>query len=204
MSAAERKSALLADAARFATAIANCNTEIQSRQDQIDANAPAVSARSTAAALGTTFAGDVLTPTEIGILEQEIEGYRSALKQLTAQKESVEATLKQAELDVRRELAAYVRQTILPPLLTDAQAAGEKFGRALALLAAAEDKSIELGRPQREPCGHGNAARFVDAVNEGTGRNEYFDVGPGRGVWDLPDYRPARSQIEAQLREVGA
>jgi len=204
MSAAERKAALLADAARLTAAIANCAAEIEARQIQIDANPAAVSARSKAAVMGTAFDGDVLSPAAIAVMAQEIEGYESALKQPTGQKNSAEANVKQADLDVRKEHAAYVRETILPPLLNAAEAAGAEFGRALALLAAAKDKSIELGRPRGEPFGHGNAARFVDAINRGTGTNVYFDVGRGRGVSDTPDYLPACSRIEAQLREVGA
>jgi hypothetical protein len=29
----------------------------------------------------------------------------------------------------------------------------------------------------------------------------FFDVGPGRGIWDMPDYYPASALIEEQLRE---
>jgi hypothetical protein len=196
-----RKAAAQATLARLTTAISNAETKVKRNRGVIDGNAAAVSARSTASAMGQPFNGDVLSPAEIAVLEQEIEGYESAAKMLTAQRKNAEADLKQVERVLRGEQSVYVSETILPPLLQAAKDAGAEFGRALAELAAAEDKAIQLRRPAGEPYAPGNASRFVDGLNSGTGSNVFFDVGPGRGVWDLPEYYQASSRIDGQLQE---
>jgi hypothetical protein len=196
-----RKAAAQADVARLATAISNAEAKLKSNRALIDGNGAAVSARSAASAMGQPFNGEVLSPAEIAVLEQEIEGYESASKMLTAQRKNAEADLKQANRDLRSEQASYVRTTIIPSLLQAAQDAGAEFGRALAALAAAEDITIQMGRPEGEPYTPGNASRFVNGLNSGTGSNVFFDVGPGRGVWDMPDYYPASARIKAQLLE---
>ncbi len=199
--AQNRKAAALANDVQLAAAIASAETKVKTSRGLIEGNAAAVSARCAAFALGQPFDGATLSPSEVGVLEQEIEGYESALKVLTAQKRKAESELTAAEQDLRGEQAAYLRGTIIPPLLEAAQAIGAEFGTALAKLAAAEDLAIRFARPAGEPFATGNTGRFVDGLNSGTGSNVFFDVGPGRGIWDMPDYYPASALIEEQLRE---
>ena len=199
--AQNRKAAAVANDARLATAIASAETKVKTSRGLVDANSAAVSARCTASALGQPLDGATLSPSEVGVLEQEIEGYESALKVLIAQKRKAESELTAAEQDLRGEQAAYLRGTIIPPLLEAAQTIGAEFGAALAKLAAAEDLAIRFARPAGEPFATGNTGRFVDGLNSGTGSNVFFDVGPGRGIWDMPDYYPASALIEEQLRE---
>jgi hypothetical protein len=199
--AQNRKAAAVANDARLGAAIASAETKVKASRGLIDGNAAAVTARCAASALGQPFDRATLSPSEVGVLEQEIEGYESALKVLTGQKRKAESELAAAEQDLRGEQAVYLRGTIIPPLLEAAQTIGAEFGAALAKLAAAEDLAIRFSRPAGEPYATGNTGRFVDGLNSGTGSNVFFDVGPGRGIWDMPDYYPASALIEEQLRE---
>jgi hypothetical protein len=202
MTAAQnRKAAAAANDSRLAVAIGKVTADVKAKQDRVDSNPAAVSARSTATALGQPFDSEVLSPAEIAVLEQEIEGGESALKVLAAKKRKAESELLAAEKDMRGEQTAYLRGTIIPPLLEAAQRIGAEFGTALATLAAAEDLAIQLARPAGEPYAPGNTSRFVDGLNSGTGSNVFFDVGPGRGIWDMPDYWPASTSIVIQMRE---
>jgi hypothetical protein len=196
-----RHAAAAADIARLSASIASVTANNKVNQGRVNSNPAAVTARSTASALGQPFNGQVLTPTEIAVIEQEIEGGERALELLTAQKRRAEAELAAAEQEMRGEKAAYLRSTIIPPLLEAAQMTGAEFGTALAKLAAAEDLAIRFARPTGEPFATGNTGRFVDGMNSGTGSNVFFDLGPGRGVWDMPHYYPASAVIEEQLRE---
>jgi len=202
MSAGQNRHATAAaNVSKLAASIASVTAENQARHVRVTGNPAAVTARSTASALGQAFNGEVLSPTEVAVLEQEIEGGESALKVLAAKKRKAELELLAAERDLRGEQAAYLRGTIIPPLLEAAQMIGAEFGTALAKLAAAEDLAIRFARPAGEPFATGNTGRFVDGLNSGTGSNVFFDVGPGRGIWDMPDYYPASGLIEEQLRE---
>lgn len=201
--AQNRHAAAAAKASELAASIASVMAKNKANHERVDKNPAAVTARSTASALGQPFTGEVLSPTEIAVLEQEIEGGESALEVLTARKLRAESELAAAENEIRGEKAAYLRGTIIPPLLEAAQAIGAEFGKALAKLAAAEDLAIRFARPAGEPFATGNTGRFVDGLNSGTGSNVFFDVGPGRGIWDLPDYYPSFAVIEEQLLEVG-
>lgn len=196
-----RHAAAAAKAAELAASIASVMAKNKANHERVDSNPAAVTARSTASALGEPFSGEVLSPTEIAVLEQEIEGGESALEVLAARKRKAEAELAAAEQEMRGEKAAYLRVNIIPPLLEAAQAIGAEFGKALAKLAAAEDLAIRFARPAGEPFATGNTGRFVDGLNSGTGSNVFFDVGPGRGIWDMPDYYPQFAVIEEQLRE---
>lgn len=197
----DRHAAAAAKVSELAASIASAMAKVKANRERVGSNPSAVTARSTASALGQPFNGEVLTPTEIAVLEQEIEGGESALQVLIARKRTAESELTAAEQDLRGEQAAYLRRTIIPPLLEAAQTIGAEFGAALAKLAAAEDLAIRLARPAGEPFATGNTGRFVDGLNSGTGSNVFFDVGPGRGIWDMPGYYPASALIEEQLRE---
>lgn len=197
----DRHAAAAANASKLTATIASVTADVKANQNRVDSNPAAVTARSTASALGQPFNGEVLSPGEIAVLEQEIEGGESALELLTARKRRAEAELAAAEQEMRGEKAAYLRGTIIPPLLEVAQTIGAEFGKALAKLAAAEDLAIRFARPAGEPFATGNTGRFVDGLNSGTGFNVFFDVGPGRGIWDMPGYYPSFAAIEEQLRE---
>lgn len=197
----DRYAAAVAIASKLTATIASVTADVKAKQSRVDSNPAAVTARTTAVALGQPFNGEVLSPTEIAVLEQEIEGGESALEVLAARMRKAESEMVAAEKDRRGEQAAYLRETIIPPLLEAAQAIGAEFGTALAKLAAAEDLAIQIARPIGEPYAPGNASRFVDGLNSGTGSNVFFDVGPGRGIWDMPDYWPASTVIAVQLRE---
>jgi hypothetical protein len=197
----DRHAAAAANASKLTATIASVTADVKAKQSRVDSNPSAVTARTTASALGQPFNGEVLSPTEIAVLEQEIEGGESALEVLTARMRKAQSELTAAEKELRGEKAAYLRGNIIPPLLEAAQTIGAQFGTALAKLAAAEDLAIQFARPAGEPYAPGNASRFIDGVNSGTGSNLFFDVGPGRGIWDLPDYYPSSAVIEAQVRE---
>lgn len=200
----DRHAAATANASKLTATIASVTADVKANQDRVDSNPAAVTARSTALALGQPFNGAVLSPGEIAVLEQEIEGGESALEVLTARMRKAQSELTAAEKELRGEKAAYLRGNVIPPLLKEAQAIGAKFGTALAKLAAAEDLEIRFSRPAGEPFATGNTGRFVDGLNSGTGSNVFFDVGPGRGIWDMPDYYSSFAVIEDQLREVEA
>lgn len=202
--AQNRHAAAAANASKLTATIASVTADVKANQRRVDSNPAAVTARSTALALGQPFNGEVLSPAEIAMLDQEIEGGESALEVLTARMRKAQSELTAAEKELRGEKAAYLRGNIIPPLLEAAQTIGAQFGTALAKLAAAEDLEIRFSRPAGEPFATGNTGRFVDGLNSGTGSNVFFDVGPGRGIWDLPDYYSSFAVIEDQLREIEA